>query len=196
MRDRLRAYRDKRDFARTPEPAGARRKQSRRRRYLIQKHAARQLHFDFRLEHDGVLLSWAVPRGPSLDPADKRLAVRTEDHPLDYARFEGTIPRDQYGGGTVMLWDEGTWEPDDDPDEGLRKGKLSFQLYGKRLTGGWALVRLRSGKGKQDWLLIKERDAAARKEKRPLIDRVTTSVKSGRAMEEIAQAKQRQGNAR
>jgi bifunctional non-homologous end joining protein LigD len=195
MRDRLRAYREKRDFARTPEPAGALRKQSRRRRYLIHKHAARRLHFDFRLEHDGVLLSWAVPRGPSLDPADKRLAVRTEDHPLDYARFEGSIPREQYGGGTVMLWDEGIWEPDDDPDEGLKKGKLSFQLYGERLTGGWALVRLRSGRGKQDWLLIKERDAAARAEKRPLTERAVTSVKSGRTMEEIA-GRPRRGSAR
>ena len=196
MRDRLRAYRDKRDFARTPEPAGALRKQS-HRRYLIQKHAARRLHFDFRLEHDGVLLSWAVPRGPSLDPVDKRLAVRTEDHPLDYARFEGSIPKNQYGGGTVMLWDAGTWEPDGDPDAGLRQGKLSFQLYGKRLTGGWALVRLRSdkGRGKQNWLLIKERDAAARTEIHPLIERATTSVKSGRTMEEIA-GRLRRGAAR
>ncbi len=194
-RDRLRAYREKRDFARTPEPAGARRKSGHKLRYLIQKHAARRLHFDFRLEHDGALLSWAVPRGPSLNPADKRLAVRTEDHPLAYARFEGTIPEGQYGGGTVMLWDEGTWEPDGDPDQGLKKGKLSFELYGERLTGGWALVRLRSGKGKQNWLLIKERDAAARAEKRPLIERATTSVKSGRTMEEIA-GRQRRGNAR
>src|SRR5690554_3181694 len=137
--DLLKTYRAKRDFGRTSEPSGAaaatRRKPEAGRRYLIQKHAATRLHFDFRLEHEGVLKSWAVTRGPSLDPADKRLAVRTEDHPLDYGEFEGTIPKGEYGGGTVMLWDEGTWEPLEDADEGLREGKLKFLLHGERLTG-------------------------------------------------------------
>ena len=128
---------------------------------MIQKHDATRLHFDFRLELDGVLKSWAVTRGPSLDPAEKRLAVRVEDHPLDYGAFEGTIPEGEYGGGTVMLWDVGTWAPDGDPHEGLRKGKLSFVLDGERLKGGFALVRMRKDRAKsarENWLLIKERD--------------------------------------
>jgi bifunctional non-homologous end joining protein LigD len=188
--DRLREYRAKRDFSRTPEPAPKRAKKTRRwLRYLIQKHAARRLHYDFRLEHDGALLSWAVPKGPSFDPADKRLAVRTEDHPLEYGKFEGTIPEGEYGAGTVMLWDTGTWAPIDDPDEGLAKGKLAFVLDGERLTGRWALVRLRGGRrdrGKENWLLIKERDEYARTEKRPLVEREVRSVKTGRTMDEIA----------
>ena len=188
--DRLKPYRDKRDFARTSEPAPKRpRKSGRKRGYLIQKHAARRLHFDFRLEHDGALLSWAVPKGPSFDTADKRLAVRTEDHPIEYGKFEGTIPEGEYGAGTVMLWDTGTWEPEGDPDEGLAKGKLAFRLFGKRLIGKWALVRLRASKrdkGKENWLLIKERDDYARTEKRPMVDREKRSVTTGRSIEEIA----------
>ncbi|HXI42447.1 MAG TPA: DNA polymerase ligase N-terminal domain-containing protein, partial [Bryobacteraceae bacterium] len=130
----LEEYRQKRDFHKTPEPAPGRiAAREKHLSYLIQKHEATRLHYDFRLELDGVLLSWAVTRGPSLDPADKRLAVRTEDHPLSYGEFEGAIPKGQYGGGTVMLWDEGTWEPKGDPRLGLRKGHLSFILHGQRL---------------------------------------------------------------
>ena len=193
--DRLKEYRAKRDFSRTPEPAPSRARKSRGKlSYLIQKHDASHTHYDFRLEHDGVLLSWAVPRGPSYDTADKRLAVRTEDHPLEYGKFEGTIPEDEYGGGTVMLWDTGTWEPQEgiDIDEGLKNGKLAFLLYGKRLQGKWALVRMRAGKkdrGKENWLLIKEIDDLAGPEKRPIVEREKRSVTTGRTMEEIAKGR-------
>jgi bifunctional non-homologous end joining protein LigD len=191
----LREYRAKRDFTRTREPSGKEAKKARKGglRYLIQKHDASRLHFDFRLELDGVLKSWAVTRGPSLDPADKRLAVHVEDHPLDYGDFEGTIPEGEYGGGTVMLWDEGTWEPIDDPEEGLKEGKLKFRLHGERLRGGWTLVRMRSDRDarsrrskRENWLLIKEKDEEAREEKRPLIERLVRSVRSDRTMAEIA----------
>jgi bifunctional non-homologous end joining protein LigD len=191
--DRLKTYREKRDFSRTSEPAPkAKRKAGRKLGYLIQKHAARRLHFDFRLEHDGAFLSWAVPKGPSYDTADKRLAVRTEDHPIEYGKFEGTIPEGEYGAGTVMLWDRGTWQPEGDVDEGLAKGKLAFELFGERLKGKWALVRLRASKrdkGKENWLLIKERDELARAEKRPVVERELRSVKTGRTMEEIARGR-------
>jgi len=168
--DSLDLYRKKRNFARTPELSGKKRRATSLTggRFVVQKHDASRLHFDFRLEHDGVLKNWAVTRGPSLDPAEKRLAVRVEDHPLAYGDFEGTIPKGQYGAGTVMLWDEGTWQPDGDPDEGLAEGKLTFALHGDRLSGGWALVRMRSGRGKnkkpqrENWLLIKERDDKGR----------------------------------
>ena len=187
----LQTYWSKRDFSRTTEPRGTARRSQQRHRYLIQKHAARHEHYDFRLEYDGVLLSWATPKGPSLDPADKRLAVRVEDHPVAYGDFEGTIPKGQYGGGTVMLWDQGTWEPHGDVDDGLAKGKLSFTLHGKRLEGGWALVRLRA-RARNDhgdnWLLIKEQDEKAQPgEGDRLVREAVTSVKSGRTMEEIAQ---------
>ncbi len=189
MADRLSTYRAKRDFRKTAEPSGGAPSRG-GNRYLIQKHAARQTHFDFRLEHDGVLLSWAVPNGPSFDPAEKRLAVHVEDHPLDYGDFEGTIPKGEYGGGTVMLWDEGTWAPEGDADEGLAKGDLKFVLSGKRLKGKWVLVRMRRKKGErgkhENWLLIKERDNYAGPEKKPVIERAMTSVRSGRTMEEIA----------
>ncbi len=148
------------------------------------------MHFDFRLEHDGVLMSWAVPNGPSFDPAEKRLAVHVEDHPLDYGDFEGTIPKGNYGGGTVMLWDEGTWEPVGDADEGLRKGDLKFVLHGQRLRGQWVLVRMKPKKGErsshENWLLIKEKDDYAGAEKTPIVERALASVRSGRTMEEIA----------
>lgn len=127
-------------------------------RFVVQKHDATQLHYDFRLEWDGALLSWAVTKGPSPDPGEKRLAVRTEDHPLDYGTFEGTISEDQYGGGTVMLWDRGTWEPRGDVGEGLDKGRLKFTLQGDRMRGGWALIRMCGGEKRENWLLIKERD--------------------------------------
>jgi len=191
MADSLREYRQKRDFAKTSEPSGddARRKPG-GFRYLIQRHAATRLHFDLRLELGAVLLSWAVPNGPSLDPHDKRLAVRTEDHPLDYGDFEGTIPKDEYGGGTVMLWDEGTWEPVGDPEAGLAKGDLKFILHGERLKGKWVLVRMRrkpkERSKRENWLLIKERDGYATEETKPIVERVTTSVRTGRTMDEIA----------
>lgn len=191
--DRLREYRERRDFSRTPEPAPrAKRKSRGKLGYLIQKHDATRLHYDFRLEHDGALLSWAIPKGPSYDTADKRLAVRTEDHPLEYGKFEGTIPEDEYGGGTVMLWDRGYWEPEGDVDEGLAKGKLAFKVFGERIKGKWAFVRLRGRKGdrgKENWLLIKERDDLAGSEKRPVVERELKSVKTGRTMEEIARGR-------
>src|SRR5688500_14741451 len=184
--DSLVEYRRKRDFAKTAEPAGkvaARQGWS----FVVQKHAATRLHYDFRLELDGVLKSWAVTRGPSLNPAEKRLAVRTEDHPLDYGGFEGTIPKGEYGGGTVMLWDRGTWEPYHDPRQGLEEGMLHFGLNGERLKGGWALVRLppRGKEKRENWLLIKERDEFA-DDADPLLAEHTTSVTTGRSMEEIA----------
>lgn len=190
--DRLETYRAKRDFTRTSEPAGEARPRKGKRAYLIQKHEARNLHFDFRLEYEGVLKSWAVPRGPSMDPADKRLAVRTEDHPVEYGKFEGVIPKGQYGGGTVMLWDVGTWTPIGDPEEGFREGKLKFELHGKRIKGAFALIRLRSDtgrkQGKENWLLIKERDEHARENGQSLIEDEWTSVRSGRPMDEIAES--------
>lgn len=174
-------YNAKRDFKATPEPKGLVKKR-RGNLYVVQKHDARRLHYDLRLELDGVLKSWAVTKGPSLDPADKRLAVRTEDHPVDYGTFEGVIP-EGYGAGTVMLWDEGTWEPRGDPHEGLEKGVLKFELHGKRLKGGFALVRMKKRKGetRENWLLVKERDEDADEARDPR--KVwTNSVKTGRDM--------------
>src|SRR5512143_2902909 len=136
----LEEYRKKRDFSRTPEPAGETRPAG-GSSYCIQKHAATRLHFDFRLELDGVLLSWAVPKGPSLDPRDKRLAMQVEDHPVEYGGFEGTIPQGEYGGGTVMVWDRGTWEPEGDPRKDYERGRLTFTLHGDKLRGKWHLVR-------------------------------------------------------
>ena len=191
----LERYRQKRDFRVTPEPAGkvgARR--SRKLAFVIQKHAASRLHYDFRLELNGVLLSWAVPKGPSLDPNDKRLAMHVEDHPLEYGDFEGVIPAKQYGAGTVMVWDRGTWTPKADPDEGYAKGRLKFDLDGEKLKGGWNLVRSRSGKygGENSWLLFKEADEFARLGAAGLIaeDR-PESVVSGRSLEQIAVAADR-----
>jgi bifunctional non-homologous end joining protein LigD len=158
----LREYRSKRCFKATPEPPGrARKRQDRELTYVIQKHRASHLHFDFRLERDGVLVSWAVPKAPSLDPREKRLARRVEDHPLEYATFEGCIPEGQYGGGTVMVWDRGTWTPrTPHVAAALKAGELSFELHGRRLRGTWVLVRLGNrGKGEaRSWLLIKRRD--------------------------------------
>jgi bifunctional non-homologous end joining protein LigD len=185
-------YHAKRNFKATPEPRGRveRAAKGKKRRFIIQKHAATRLHYDFRLEHDGVLKSWAVTRGPSLDPEDKRLAVRTEDHPLAYGAFEGVIPKAEYGGGSVMLWDRGRWEPEGDPDKGLAKGHLAFTLHGDRLTGKWHLVRMqgkRKGDGKREnWLLIKAEDDAANGP--DPTTRHMKSVVSGRTMEEIAAA--------
>jgi len=191
----LAEYRRKRRFAKTPEPKGAVRRARRRAlSFVVQKHAASHLHYDFRLELDGVLKSWAVPKGPSLDPADKRLAVQVEDHPLDYGGFEGAIPEGEYGGGTVMLWDRGTWEPAGDPADGLAKGHIKFRLLGRRLKGLWALVRMSGfrGGGGRNWLLIKERDAAARPgDGGGLVARHATSVASRRTMAGIAKAARR-----
>jgi bifunctional non-homologous end joining protein LigD len=187
--DALETYRRKRDFDKTPEPAG-KLGGGDRRRFIVQKHAASRLHYDLRLELDGVLLSWAVTKGPSLDPADKRLAVRTEDHPIDYGSFEGVIPKGEYGGGTVMLWDRGTWEPLHDPHDGLKQGKLHFRLDGERMKGGWALVRIkgRSNEKRDNWLLIKEDDEIAERDG-DLTGAHDTSVKTGRSMDDIAAAK-------
>src|SRR5918995_5929853 len=132
MPDLLKKYRQMRDFSDTPEPAGGKPKRGKLPIFVIQKHQASHLHYDFRLEMEGVLKSWAVPKGPSFDPADKRLAMQTEDHPVDYGDFEGIIPAGEYGGGTVLLWDQGTWEPIEDPHQGLRKGSLKFDLHGEK----------------------------------------------------------------
>jgi bifunctional non-homologous end joining protein LigD len=187
--DRLSDYNAKRDFAKTREPKG-RTGRSRRNAlgFYVQMHAARRLHYDLRLEWDGVLLSWAVTRGPSPDPTQKRLAVRTEDHPLSYAQFEGTIPKKEYGGGTVMLWDRGTWTPRGDAGEGLENGKLSFTAHGERMQGGWTLVRMtpRSRAKRENWLLIKERDEHAGHDADELTGAYTTSIATSRTMEQIA----------
>jgi bifunctional non-homologous end joining protein LigD len=184
----LQTYAAKRDFAKTPEPRGAKAKQS-GHVFVVQKHAARRLHYDFRLELDGVLKSWAITKGPSLVPGEKRLAVEVEDHPLDYQDFEGTIPQGQYGGGTVLVWDRGTWTPHGDPHEGLAKGHLDFELDGGKLHGAWHLVRMRGkpGEKRHNWLLIKARDAAAREPGEPdILDESPQSVLSGRMIEEVA----------
>src|SRR5690349_2284312 len=163
MADQLQRYNEMRDFAVTPEPRGRKAvRKSKQLRYFIQRHAATRLHYDFRLELEGVLKSWAVPKGPSLDPADKRLAMQTEDHPLDYGDFEGVIPEKQYGAGEVLLWDQGTWASEDrDPLEALRKGRLHFRLQGEKLQGSWILTRTRGNEDKPAWLLIKRNDEDA-----------------------------------
>ena len=190
----LETYREKRHFDRTPEPQGEPGSTASGRSFVVQKHAARRLHYDFRLEWGGVLKSWAVPKGPSLDPGDKRLAVETEDHPIEYGGFEGVIPEGEYGGGTVLLWDHGTWTPDGDPEKGYRRGKLSFELRGEKLSGRYALVKIRGRKDerKDNWLLIKEDDEVARPGRGTLlVDERPESVATGRSMEEIAEERDR-----
>ena len=181
-------YRRKRNFKKTPEPSPGRGNSSPGNSYLIQKHAATRLHYDLRLELDGVLLSWAVTKGPSSNPAEKRLAVRTEDHPLSYGKFEGTIPKGEYGGGTVMLWDRGTWEPKGDPHSGIRKGHLAFILHGERLKGAWDLIRMRSDEKKENWLLIKHKDAdsLSAESAHRFLETEASSISTGRSMEEIS----------
>lgn len=184
----LEEYKRKRDFGKTSEPpAGKVKPREKHLAYLIQKHDATRLHYDFRLELDGVLLSWAVTKGPSLNPADKRLAVRTEDHPLAYGSFEGTIPKGEYGGGTVMLWDQGTWAPKGDPHAGLKKGHLAFELLGERLKGGWNMIRMRGDEKRENWLLIKEADEEADTSSNAHFpDEQSSSITTGRSMEAIA----------
>jgi len=182
----LKEYKRKRDFHKTPEPVGGKPNSAIGLRYVIQKHAASRLHYDFRLEHEGTLKSWAVPKGPSLDPTVKSLAVQVEDHPIDYANFEGVIPQGEYGGGTVMVWDRGTWEPEVEPEKGLKQGKLKFTLHGEKLHGSWALVRMggRAGDGGKNWLLIKHRDDGSKPvAKFDVTKREPKSVVTGRDLE-------------
>ena len=185
----LKTYRGKRDFKVTVEPEGSvpSNGPSKELLYVIQKHQASQLHYDFRLEWRGVLLSWAVPKGPSLDPSVKRLAARVEDHPVEYGGFEGSIPEGEYGGGTVMLWDRGIWKPEvPDVDAALSKGELKFTLNGKKLKGSWVLVRTKGygGSKKESWLLIKHRDRYASTE--DILEKKPKSVVSNRLLPEIA----------
>ncbi len=187
----LEIYRKKRQFGETPEPRG-RKGPSGGHRYVIQKHAARRLHYDLRLELDGVMKSWAVTRGPSLNPNDKRLAVHVEDHPIEYNAFEGTIPEGEYGGGTVMIWDRGTWTPEGDPHRGYAKGHLVFDLNGEKLHGRWHLVRMRGRANDRhdNWLLIKGKDEEARGPRdKDILEEKSRSVTTGRSIEEIAAGK-------
>src|SRR5271165_1603147 len=193
----LQVYRKKRKFDVTPEPRGGAAKgraKGKGNHFVVQKHAARRLHYDFRLELDGVMKSWAVTRGPSVVPGEKRLAVHVEDHPIEYNTFEGTIPQGEYGGGTVMIWDRGRWYPEGDPHKAYAKGHLDFSLEGEKLSGRWHLVRMnkRRGETKEPWLLIKARDEAARAEGDPdILEEAPLSVASGRSMDEIAAGKGR-----
>jgi bifunctional non-homologous end joining protein LigD len=193
----LETYRAKRNFKVTAEPRGrVMRAKTKALRFVIQRHAATRLHYDLRLELDGVYKSWAVTKVPSPDPATKRLAVEVEDHPLEYGTFEGTIPEGQYGGGTVQLWDTGTWAPQsDDPQGDLAKGHLKLTIDGQRLHGRWALIRLRDDRSKpgrrvrHNWLLIKEKDDAAQPGEPDSLLAADTSVTTGRTLEEIASSK-------
>lgn len=181
--EKLKKYIEKRDFSKTNEPKGEKKTKTQKNIFAVQHHLASRDHFDFRLQWHGVLLSFAVPKGPSFNPKDKRLAVHVEDHPLEYADFEGTIPQGEYGGGTVMLWDIGTFKPNENFEKGWKKGSLKFTLFGQRLKGKWALVRLKNDE--ENWLLIKEVDEFAQDQDG--ISRFETSIKTGRTMEEIRQ---------
>lgn len=190
--DSLNLYNKKRDFKKTAEPKGKRGKTKTGFSYLIQKHAASHLHYDFRLELDGALKSWAVTKGPSLDPNVKRLAVEVEDHPIKYGEFEGIIPQGEYGGGTVMLWDQGFWQPEENPQKQLAKGKLNFTLFGKRLKGEWSLVRMKKSENdkRNNWLLIKKEDKYAKiGDEDKLLKKNLKSVVSKRSMDEISNSK-------
>ena len=192
--EQLERYREMRDFSKTAEPSGQATSPAAAGAlpFVIQKHAATRLHYDFRLGLHGVLKSWAVTKGPSYVPGDKRLAVQVEDHPMEYGGFEGTIPKGQYGGGTVMLWDEGTWEPIGDPDQSLAKGNLKFVLHGKKLHGKWVLVRMggkAANESKPNWLLIKEHDEYEQKAgDEPITEKEPNSVLTQRDMDAIAHA--------
>src|SRR5437773_9131084 len=185
--------RKKREFEKTAEPSGETPvAPSKRRRFVIQKHDASRLHYDLRLESDGVFKSWAVTKGPSLDPHDKRLAVEVEDHPLDYGDFEGTIPKGQYGGGTVMLWDRGYWavEGEKSAEAMLKKGDLKFVVAGEKMQGSWVLVRMKTRDEKRtNWLLIKHRDGFERDGDGDVLVKLDRSVASGRTMDQIAAGK-------
>ena len=183
MASSLSEYKKKRKFDKTPEPGPTKKHTRTRRLYVIQKHRATQLHYDFRLEVDGVLKSWAVPKGPSLDPTVRRLAMQVEDHPVDYAKFEGVIPEGEYGGGTVMVWDYGTYKPEGDlsPAEALEKGDFKFELEGEKLKGSWVLVRTRN----RQWLLIKHRDYYTTTEE--VTELAPVSILSRRSLAEIAE---------
>ncbi len=177
----LENYKAKRDFSITSEPRAKRSKKRPKadgNRFVVQKHAARRLHYDLRLELDGVLKSWAVTRGPSLAPGDKRLSIHTEDHPLDYLTFEGVIPAGEYGGGIMIVWDEGRWQPEGDPHEAYANGRLTFTLEGKRLKGRWHLVRTRAKlrDAKEQWLLLKSDDEHARADGPDIVEAETTSI--------------------
>jgi bifunctional non-homologous end joining protein LigD len=186
----LEDYKKKRDFGKTPEPAGEVHPAG-GNSYCIQKHAASRLHYDFRLELDGVLVSWAVPKGPSFDPKDKRLAMHVEDHPVEYGSFEGVIPEGEYGGGTVVLWDRGTWTPVIDPRIGMKKGELKFELHGEKLRGRWALVKIK-GDDPKAWLLVKDRDEHARPlEELDVVSARPESVATGRGLFEVAAERDR-----
>jgi len=197
MPDPLKKYREMRDFGDTPEPSGGKPKQSGLPIFVIQKHLASRLHYDFRLEMEGVLKSWAVPKGPSYDPSVKRLAMMTEDHPYDYAGFEGVIPEGNYGAGKVIIWDSGTWEligPGDDPVEALRQGDLKFTLYGKKMFGEWALFHIkgRSPKG-NEWLLVKHRDKYAN-DNVDVTEVAPRSIISNKLVEEVGAERTWQSN--
>jgi DNA ligase D-like protein (predicted 3'-phosphoesterase) len=197
----LKEYQRKRDFNRTPEPRGGVPRKSRGNSYFIQRHAARRIHYDLRLELDGVLVSWAIPKGPSLDPKERRLAVHVEDHPIEYGDFEGNIPRGEYGGGTVLLWDRGTWEPEGDPHEGIRRGDLQFKLHGEKLHGSWVLVRMgkrAAGEDeKENWMLIKHSDESAMPmDKLDILRERPESVSTGLSMEQITADCDREWNSR
>lgn len=184
----LEHYHQKRDFTATSEPKGRKGRKG-GDSFVIQKHAARRLHYDLRLEMDGVLRSWAVTRGPSLVAGEKRLAVHVEDHPLAYGAFEGTIPKGEYGGGTVLLWDRGTWAPIGDAAKGYAKGHLEFELSGEKLQGRWHLIRMQGkpGEKRENWLLIKADDEVARPGDAPdILEELPRSVKTGRDLSEIA----------
>ena len=187
----LETYRRKRDFRKTPEPAGEVAPPRGERRYVVQRHRATRLHYDFRLEIDGVLMSWAVPRGPSLNPAERRMAVHVEDHPLDYFDFEGVIPKGEYGGGDVIVWDWGTFEPEetDDPGAAVRAGELKFRLDGEKLHGRFTLVKTRGyNAGQDDWLLIHKRDEWA--DPKWDVDALPRSVKTGRTNDEVKEGRE------
>lgn len=186
MSDKLKKYNDKRNFEKTDEPKGISNNDempSQNLRFVVQHHMSRRNHFDLRLEWNGVLLSWAIPKGISYDPGDKRLAIKVEDHPFEYKDFEGTIPKGEYGGGTVMLWDEGFWLAGSNVDKAMNKGELKFALLGKRLVGEWVLIKLKENNQTNNWLLIKERDKYAKVENG--ISGYITSIRSGRTMDEI-----------
>jgi len=193
--DVLHAYRGKRDLGRSGEPSGGRSRPGRRPGFVVQKHGARSLHYDFRLEADGVLKSWAVPRGPSADPAVKRLAVPTEDHPLDYENFEGVIPRGEYGAGAVIVWDTGTYDNRTKDSVGhavsvadaIERGHVSFDLHGRKLRGGYSLTRIRSGRD-PGWILVKKADKFAEPGSDPERDE-PESVKSGKDIDQVADDK-------